>query len=51
MFHVIEEERKWRKQQGMPTKFDNMETQNIIISVGADQPLLEEKRRADNFCA
>ncbi|KAI5284139.1 hypothetical protein KEM55_001196, partial [Ascosphaera atra] len=42
MFHIIERERQWRREQGRPEGFDSMRTFKPVLAVGADGPFLQE---------
>ncbi|KAG0641098.1 Inosine/uridine-preferring nucleoside hydrolase domain-containing protein [Tuber brumale] len=49
MFHVLELERKWRLESGLPVGFDCLSAHKPIVAVGADGPLEEEVIMADYF--
>lgn len=39
MFHVIEKEIKWRREQGLPEGFEALKSCKPIVAVGAEEPL------------
>lgn len=39
MFHVIEKEMKWRREQGLPEGFEALRNCKPIVAVGAEEPL------------
>lgn len=39
MFHVIEKEMKWRREQGLPEGFEALRSCKPIVAVGAEEPL------------
>ena len=49
MFHVIEKEMKWRKDQGMEEGFEALKKCKPIVTVGAREPLGGEGMMADYF--
>ncbi|PSN72809.1 nucleoside hydrolase [Corynespora cassiicola Philippines] len=49
MFHHIERERTWRKENGRDQGFEALAARKPIIAVGAEQPLAEQKMLADYF--
>ncbi|KAL8680643.1 MAG: hypothetical protein Q9186_003181 [Xanthomendoza sp. 1 TL-2023] len=49
MFHVIEKEMRWRKDNGRPEGFDALKKSKPIIAVGADKPLGGERMEAAYF--
>lgn len=46
MFHVIEKEIQWRKDNGRPEGFDALKGLKPIVAVGADEPLGGERMKA-----
>lgn len=46
MFHVIEKERQWRKDNGRMEGFDVLKQSKPIVAVGADEPLGGERMKA-----
>lgn len=46
MFHVIEKEMRWRKDNGRPEGFDALKKSKPIVAVGADEPLGGERMKA-----
>ncbi|KAL8689584.1 MAG: hypothetical protein Q9218_004773 [Villophora microphyllina] len=46
MFHVIEKEMRWRKDNGRPEGFDALKRSKPIVAVGADEPLGGERMKA-----
>ncbi|KAG0125767.1 Inosine/uridine-preferring nucleoside hydrolase domain-containing protein [Tuber indicum] len=49
MFHVLELERKWRLENGLPVGFGCLSAHKPIVAVGADTPLEEKVIMADYF--
>ncbi|ATZ54843.1 hypothetical protein BCIN_11g01660 [Botrytis cinerea B05.10] len=49
LFHVLEQELKWRKERGQLEGFDAMKKSKPIVAVGADHPLEDEMLMADYF--
>ncbi|MCJ1475642.1 hypothetical protein MMC13_004305 [Lambiella insularis] len=49
MFHVIEKEIQWRKDQGVHGGFESLTVSKPLVAVGADGPLDEQLRMADYF--
>ncbi|KAL8782730.1 MAG: hypothetical protein Q9213_005154 [Squamulea squamosa] len=48
MFHVIEKEMRWRKDNGRPEGFDALKRSKPVIAVGADEPLGGEHAEPPN---
>ena len=51
MFHVIEKEREWRREQGMSPGFDSLDNYKPVVAAGPKGPLGEQQRMADYFRA
>lgn len=49
MFHVIERELQWRREQGLPEGFGVLKNSKPIIAVGAPEPLEKQKNLKDYF--
>ncbi|KAK2775107.1 hypothetical protein FQN53_003322 [Emmonsiellopsis sp. PD_33] len=49
MFHIIEQELKWRRENGKPEGFDALKAFKPTVAVGADRPLDDELMMADYF--
>lgn len=49
MFHVLEEERKWRVANGRPPGFGSLKAFPPALAVGADRPLERQVLIADYF--
>ena len=49
MFHVIEKEREWRREQGLPLGFDSLERSKPVVAIGPRGPLEEQQKAADYF--
>lgn len=49
MFHILEQEAKWRRDTGRPEGFHTMRATRPVVAVGADQPLESQKMLADYF--
>ncbi|KAL6242959.1 hypothetical protein RBB50_010059 [Rhinocladiella similis] len=49
IFHVLEKELKWRKEQGRPLGFEGITKYKPIVAIGADAPLQETTESADYF--
>ncbi|KAK6379546.1 hypothetical protein LTS17_006464 [Exophiala oligosperma] len=49
IFHVLEKELEWRKEQGMPLGFEGITKHKPIVAIGADAPLQETTESADYF--
>jgi len=49
LFHYIEKERAWRKENGRPEGFETLNARKPIVAVGAEEPLAEHMMVADFF--
>ena len=49
MFHVIEKELAWRKDNGRPQGFESLRETKPMVAVGADAPLADQMVMADYF--
>lgn len=49
MFHILEREVQWRRQQGRPEGFGAMRALRPVVAVGAEDPLEDQKMLADYF--
>ncbi|KAL4894100.1 inosine-uridine preferring nucleoside hydrolase [Aspergillus ambiguus] len=49
MFHIIEREMHWRREQGRPEGFETLRACPPIVAVGADDPLEDQKMLGDYF--
>lgn len=49
MFHVIEKELAWRKDNGRPQGFESLRKTKPLVAVGADAPLADQMVMADYF--
>ncbi|KAJ5985819.1 hypothetical protein N7499_007889 [Penicillium canescens] len=49
MFHIIEQEMQWRRENGRPEGFGALRAHRPIIAVGAENPLEDQKMLADYF--
>ncbi|KKZ63830.1 DNA glycosylase [[Emmonsia] crescens] len=49
MFHTIERELEWRRENGKPEGFDALRACKPTVAVGASRPLEDEMRMADYF--
>ena len=49
MFHIIEQEMQWRKENGVPEGFETLRKTKPLVAVGADAPLGDQMRMADYF--
>ncbi|KAI4660235.1 uncharacterized protein J4E78_004936 [Alternaria triticimaculans] len=49
LFHYIEKERAWRKENGRPEGFETLGARKPIVAVGAEEPLAEHMMVADFF--
>lgn len=48
MFHIIERERKWRREQGL-SGFETMDVRRPVVAVGAQKPITDSMLLADYF--
>ncbi|KAF7585989.1 hypothetical protein BBP40_009742 [Aspergillus hancockii] len=49
MFHILEREMQWRREQGRPEGFSALRASPPVIAVGAEDPLEDQKMLADYF--
>ncbi|KAJ4296744.1 hypothetical protein N0V90_006792 [Kalmusia sp. IMI 367209] len=49
LFHYIEKERAWRRENGRPEGFEGLAKRKPIVAVGAEEPLAEHMMVADFF--
>jgi inosine-uridine nucleoside N-ribohydrolase len=49
MFHVLEREMQWRREQGRPEGFGALRACRPVVAVGAEDPLEDQKMLADYF--
>jgi hypothetical protein len=49
LFHYIEKERAWRKENGRPEGFEALVGRKPLVAVGASEPLNEQMMVADFF--
>lgn len=49
MFHILEREIQWRRQNGRPEGFGAMHACRPVVAVGAEDPLEDQKMLADYF--
>lgn len=49
MFHILEREAQWRRENGRPEGFGAMRASRPIVAVGAEDPLEDQKMLADYF--
>lgn len=49
MFHILERETEWRRQNGKPQGFGTMRAFRPVVAVGAADPLEDQKMLADYF--
>ena len=49
MFHILERELQWRREQGRPEGFGVLKNSRPVIAVGAKEPLEEQKVMQDYF--
>ena len=49
MFHIIEREMQWRRENGKPEGFGALKAFKPVVAVGAEQPLRDQKKLADYF--
>lgn len=49
MFHILERETAWRRQNGKPPGFGAMRALRPVVAVGAEDPLEDQKMLADYF--
>lgn len=49
MFHILERETEWRRQNGRPEGFGALRACRPVVAVGAEDPLENQKMLADYF--
>lgn len=49
MFHVIEKELAWRKDNGKAQGFETLRKTKPLVAVGAETPLADQMVMADHF--
>lgn len=49
MFHVIEKELNWRREQGQLEGFESMKASKPVVAVGAENPLEDQMMMTDYF--
>ncbi len=49
MFHVIEKEMRWRRENDLPEGFEALKNVKPIVAAGAEQPLGDQTMLADYF--
>ncbi|KAL4766318.1 putative nucleoside hydrolase [Aspergillus foveolatus] len=49
MFHILEREMKWRRENNKPEGFDTLRAHPPIVALGAEDPLDDQKMLADYF--
>ncbi|KAI9886553.1 MAG: hypothetical protein M1823_001665 [Watsoniomyces obsoletus] len=49
LFHVIDRELQWRREQGLPEGFASLRTFRPIVAVGPEKPLSDQLMMADYF--
>jgi hypothetical protein len=49
MFHILEREMKWRREQGRPEGFEALRSLPPLVALGAEDPLDDQKMLADYF--
>ncbi|KAF2747315.1 nucleoside hydrolase [Sporormia fimetaria CBS 119925] len=49
LFHFIEKEQAWRRENGLPEGFEALKARKPIVAVGAEEPLAEHMLVADFF--
>ncbi|EQB43503.1 inosine-uridine preferring nucleoside hydrolase [Colletotrichum gloeosporioides Cg-14] len=49
LFHVLEKELAWRKENGKPEGFESLRAYKPIVAVGAEHPLEDDELAADYF--
>ncbi|EIT74696.1 inosine-uridine preferring nucleoside hydrolase [Aspergillus flavus] len=49
MFHILEREMQWRREQGRPEGFGALRAAPPVVAVGAEDPLEDQKMLADYF--
>ncbi|EKG19384.1 hypothetical protein MPH_03247 [Macrophomina phaseolina MS6] len=49
LFHWIDKEISWRKENGLPEGFDALRAHSPLVAVGAEEPLADQLMMADYF--
>jgi hypothetical protein len=49
MFHILEREMQWRRDNGRREGFGSLRAHRPILAVGAEDPLEDQKMLADYF--
>jgi inosine-uridine nucleoside N-ribohydrolase len=49
IFHVLEKELQWRREQGKPAGFEGITKYKPLVAIGADEPLQDKIESADYF--
>lgn len=49
MFHILEREIQWRREQGKPEGFGALRSFRPVVAVGAQDPLENQRMLADYF--
>lgn len=49
LFHHIEQEITWRREQGQPGGFESLQHTKPLVAVGAEGPLADQMMMADYF--
>ena len=49
MFHILEREMQWRRDNGRPEGFGSLRAHRPVLAVGAEDPLEDQKMLADYF--
>lgn len=49
MFHILEREMRWRRENGKPEGFGALRSLRPVVAVGAEDPLEDQKMLADYF--
>lgn len=49
MFHILERETQWRRENGRAEGFGTMRAFRPVVAVGAEDPLEDQKMLADYF--
>lgn len=49
MFHTIERELSWRRENGKPEGFEALRACKPVVAVGANRPLQDKMMMADYF--
>lgn len=49
MFHIIEREMKWRRENGKAEGFEALKAFKPVVAVGAEEPLKDQMMLGDYF--